>query len=194
MKTIKRTTKFSIAIPFFLALISCRSEKVETVQSLTQNKEAVSAITPTPVALPKAVSLKLASGEELKVRLAISIEEQTQGLSGLKDADFQNDEAMLFFYTEDSDRMFWMPDTYFNLEIYFLDKDLTILAVERDVPFHPTRNVPPKIPTTKVHYCRHVLEIKSSSPLAKKIKPGDKLSWTGVPTLWEIEAGIRSRQ
>jgi hypothetical protein len=190
MKILKSLTKFSISLFLFLALISCQSEKVETKPTLTQNIGPISTAKPTNIPLPKSGTIKLPSGESLRVRLAITMEEQTQGLSGIKDNDFQNDEAMLFFYKDDADRLFWMPDTYFNLDIFFLEKDLTVVGIDRDVPFHPGRNTPPKIATTKVHYCRHVLELKSASPLAKKIKPGDKLSWTSSPSLWEIEANI----
>ena len=96
MKFLKSLTKFSISLFLFLALISCQSEKVETKPSLTQNKGPISASKIHNIPLPKSGTIKLPSGESLRVRLAISMEEQTQGLSGIKDIEFENDEAMLW--------------------------------------------------------------------------------------------------
>lgn len=139
----------------------------------------------------KAISLKLSSNEVLKTYIAATNEEQTLGLSGIQDKEFEVNEAMLFYYKNDDDRMFWMPDTYFDLDIFFLDSKFTVLAVERDVPFHPGRSHSPKIPITKQIFCRHVLEIKSKSSLAKKLKPGHRLTWQGPLSQWEIESSIR---
>lgn len=121
------------------------------------------------------ITLKLPMGSEVSTYVAMSERLKTQGLSGVKSKEFSNDQAMIFFYKEDGPRNFWMPDTYFNLEIFFLDKDLKILSVERDVPFHPGRVEPPRIFRTKTHYSRYVLEMKSSSDLAKKLRPGQTL-------------------
>ena len=39
----------------------------------------------------------------------------------VREADFENDEGKLFFYLSYSTRTFWMPNTYFNLDIIYLD-------------------------------------------------------------------------
>ncbi len=185
---------FNTSFIIFLLFLGCNTQSVEQKAPLTQDKPVATTQKTTVAELSRDAKMKLPTGEELRVRLAITQAEQTIGLSGTQSKDWADDQAMLFFYAEDGDRMFWMPDTYFDLEIYFLDKDMTVLSVERNVPCHPGRSVPPKIAQTKVHYSRHVLEIKSSSPLAKKIKPGDKLSWQSTPTPWEIESSIRLNQ
>jgi len=137
--------------------------------------------------------IKLKSGKRLKITLAISPEEVTRGLSGVQDKDYGDDQGMLFFTLTDQYRRFWMPDTYFDLDIFFLDKNLKVLDVDRNVPHHPGMDQSKQeIATTRVIYCRHVLEIKSSSPLAKEIKPGDQLNWVSQPTLLQIESSIRS--
>ncbi|MDA9189620.1 DUF192 domain-containing protein [bacterium] len=104
-----------------------------------------------------------------------SLENQTRGLSGVKDKDFKEDQAMLFFYSQDSIRSFWMPDTYFNLDIIFLDKDFQILYISKNVKAHPGRSEPPAIAVTKKVYCRHVLEVRADSKITKDLKKGDKL-------------------
>lgn len=142
--------------------------------------------------LPK--SWKAPSGEAIKLRLAITAMEQTQGLSGVKPTVFSDNEAMLFYYETDAEKSFWMPDTYFDLDIYFLDKDYMVIDVERNVKHHPTRQTPPPIATTRRIYARHVLEMKASSPLSKKIKVGQKFNWEQPQCRWEIESKIRQKK
>lgn len=138
--------------------------------------------------------LELPSGEKLTTYLAISDEQQTLGLSGTKTDEFDNDEAMLFFNLVDSLRQFWMPETYFNLDIIFLNKDLYVLDIDRNVKHFEKRQPDHLIPRAKAVVCRHVLEVRSDSPLAKKIQPGMMLKWTSEPSLSQIESKIRSPQ
>lgn len=145
--------------------------------------------------LPSVGEITLPSGKKLKTWLAITQEEQTKGLSGTRNQDFSENESMLFFFTADSWRSFWMPDTYFDLDIFFLDKNLKILDIERNVKHHlgwSEKKV--KIARTRNIWARHVLEIKSSSPMAKEIKNGDQLTWQGTLTLDQIELKIRQQR
>jgi uncharacterized membrane protein (UPF0127 family) len=57
----------------------------------------------------------------IKTKLAFTPSEQEQGLSGIRPENFNNDQGMLFFYLEDGEKLFWMPDTYFNLDLFYLD-------------------------------------------------------------------------
>jgi len=137
------------------------------------------------------VEFQAAGAQKISVVLAITPEEMTQGLSNVRDNEMADDQGMLFFYLEDGARRFWMPDTYINLDIFFLSKDFVVLDVARDVPAHAGRNEPPAIAVTQTVNCRHVLELKSSSKLAKEIKQGDKLKWTSSPGPDETESKIR---
>ena len=65
-----------------------------------------------------------------------------------------------------------MPDTWFDLDIFFLNENLTVTALERALPHHPGRKMPPPIAQTSSHFCRHVLELKSGTALSKKIVVG----------------------
>lgn len=113
-------------------------------------------------------------GDKIKLRMALTPEAQSKGLSGVKPQEFGEDEGMLFVYEKSGPRRFWMPDTYFNLDIYFLDAQYIVVAVEKNVPFHPGRQEPPLIYQTKTYEAQHVLEMKSSSKISKKIKKGDR--------------------
>ncbi len=130
------------------------------------------------------------SGQRIKIYLALSDRNQSQGLSGVRAKEFSDDEGMLFFNTNYQPRSFWMPNTYFNLDIFFLNKDLRVANVERNVPHHPGMSEPPAIYRTNTYKCWHVLELKHSS-LSKQIVSGSKLIWTSSPDLTQIELNIR---
>ena len=133
------------------------------------------------------LSLQLPTGEVVVARLATSARERSQGLSGVAAKNFRDNEGMFFFYPADGWKRFWMPNTYFDLDIFFLDKNLVVTALERGLPHHPGKRVPPPIAQTKKHFCRHVLELKSKSPIAKKIRRGTRLKVLPPPSLWQIK-------
>jgi uncharacterized membrane protein (UPF0127 family) len=143
--------KFGIIPLFLLLFASCRSHPFHDYSKGT---------------------LSLPTGEKMTVYIADSDEKQERGLSGIQPENFKNAEAMLFPSDKDRVRQFWMPETFMDLDIFFLTKDYYVLDIERDFPHFPQKGPRSQIPMTRAVFSRHVLEIKSSSPLAKKIKPG----------------------
>ncbi len=127
--------------------------------------------------------ITLPSGKKLKVYMAINDQQQQMGLSHIKDSEFADNDTMIFMDKRYSSRQFWMPDTHFNLDIIFLNEDLYVLDIHRNLKHYPKSGPREKIPLSKKVYCQHVLEIKSSSPLAKEIKPGMILNWTSSKNL-----------
>jgi uncharacterized membrane protein (UPF0127 family) len=164
-----------LVLVFAAMLLSCSEKNYPSVDKLPRNAE-----------------LTLFSGRQLKIDLALSVSEQRRGVSGIKDKDFANDRGILFVYWGYAQRQFWMPDTYFDLDIFFLDKDLKILEVERNVPHYPGRQNPSKIPRTKKVLSAHVLEMKSDSTLAKELKPGHTLKWSAKLPLKTYEKVMRA--
>jgi len=122
----------------------------------------------------------------LTLRLAITRDEHQKGLSGLKPHEFKENEGMLFINESMDERKFWMPDTYFNLDIIFLDKNLKIVGIEKNVPFHPGFIEPPVIFKTKSYIAQYILETKAGAPFSKNLKIGDVLKWKGPSALSEI--------
>jgi len=135
--------------------------------------------------------MQLPTKEKLKTKVVFNEEDHTRGLSGIPSSQYQYDQGMLFYYFKDNFRRFWMPDTYFDLDIFFLDKDFKILDVQRNVTHHPGRSEPPPIVRTRTVKCRHILELRADSTLAKKLKIGDKLSWESSPSPEQIKPGTR---
>jgi len=137
------------------------------------------------------IELRTPAGQKIESRVAITPKEQEQGLSGIADSDFKDNEGMLFYYLNDDEKNFWMPDTYFDLDLFYMDKDLKILDIVRKLPHHVGRANPESIPRARPVWCRHTLEMKSSSPLAQTLKIGDQLTWTGKLSPAEAEAILR---
>lgn len=138
------------------------------------------------------VLLETPQGTTLKTQLAITLDQQARGLSGIQDQDFADDQAMLFLYDHEGVREFWMPDTYFNLDIFYLDRSLRVIDVERNVPAHPGMREP--IPRARPVRSWHVLELKASSPHARSLRIGDQLKWMGSDELDEIISNIHLLQ
>ena len=115
---------------------------------------------------------------------------KNKGVSGFAN-QFKKDEGLLFFYSKKGERSFWMPDTYFPLDIFYLDKNLKILDIVRNLPSHPGFHEPPPIPRARTVISFHVLEMRSDSPLAKKLNHGDQLHWIAPISLSEIELKTR---
>jgi uncharacterized membrane protein (UPF0127 family) len=135
--------------------------------------------------------MKNPSGNTVDVRLALTRAEHTQGLSGLKASEFKDSMGMLFVNPEMGARRFWMPDTFFNLDIIFLDKDLKVVAIESDVPAHPGMKEPPEIYKTGTYYAQFILETKAGAAFGKKLKKNDQLKFTGSASLSEIALKTR---
>lgn len=167
-----------LTLALLFVIFACQSESRKALE--TQN-------------LLKSVELLTPTGEIIQTTLAITPEEQEQGLSGTKPENFADNQGMLFFYLQDEDRHFWMPDTYFDLDLFYLDKDLKVIDIIRKLPFYIGRLNPDLIPRARGVWCRHTLEMKSSSPMAQKIKLGDVLQWRGSLSLKDSEALIRKK-
>ena len=58
-----------------------------------------------------------------------------------------------------------------------MNEDFYILDIHRGLKHNPKSRDKVEPTYSKVVFCQHVLELKSSSPLAKKLRPGMILKW-----------------
>lgn len=116
-----------------------------------------------------------AQGHSVMTYLAITPSEQEQGLSGIKENDFSEKEGMLFYYPQAGIKHFWMPDTYFNLDLIYLDLNFKVIDIVRNLAHHKGRANSELIPRARGVWSNHVLEMKSSSKIAREIQIGDQL-------------------
>jgi uncharacterized membrane protein (UPF0127 family) len=139
----------------------------------------------------KSLELQTPAGELIQTSLVYMPKDMEQGLSGVKPENFSDNQGMLFFYLNDQEMHFWMPDTYFDLDLFFLDKDLKILDIIRKLPFYVGRANPDLIPKARGTWGRYVLEMKATSPVSAKLKIGDQLQWKSSLNLQETEERIK---
>jgi uncharacterized protein len=133
-------------------------------------------------------------GQEIKVTMVTTDQDQQKGLSGTRSENFGEDEGMLFFNLEDAPRAFWMPDTYFDLDIFFLNDQFKVIDVDRKVPHYIGYENQDRIPRARTVYARHVFEMKASSKIAQDLKVGDQLQWKFEVSPSQIESKIRQPQ
>lgn len=119
---------------------------------------------------------KTSSDELIKLSVADEEKEHNLGLSFVQPEDFGEDEGKIFLYQKDEYRTFWMKNTFFDLDIFYLDKDFKVLNVVRDLPYYEG-SISSQIPRAPSIKSRHVLEMKSSSPIADSIHIGEQLRW-----------------
>lgn len=139
----------------------------------------------------RTLELKTPQGDVIKTSLVYLPKDMEQGLSGVKPENFEENQGMFFFYLEDGDKHFWMPDTYFDLDLIFLDKDLKVLDIIRKLPHYIGRNNQEMIPRARGVWSRHVLEMKATSAIAARLKIGDQLVWKSSLTLPQTEEKIK---
>jgi uncharacterized membrane protein (UPF0127 family) len=79
------------------------------------------------------------------------------------------DQGMLFSWTDESERAFWMRNTCIPLDMLFISKDLTILGIVEQVP--PMNEAARGIPCPAAH----VLELNAGWARRHGLEPGQKI-------------------
>lgn len=138
--------------------------------------------------------LSIGGKQKVYVQLAINNSDQVKGLSGVKPEQLKDEQGMLFVYKNMGPRSFWMPDTYMDLDLFYLDQNFTVVEIFRNLKKHPGMDEPPKIPRAPTYYAWHVLELKSSSPLAKQIRQFQQLIWIPGQNLPKILRDTRPQK
>jgi uncharacterized membrane protein (UPF0127 family) len=119
--------------------------------------------------LDKAI-LTFGKNNSIPVYILKTTKDKNIGFSGRKPEDFKENEGLLFYYKKTKPRSFWMPNTFFNLDIIFLDKNFKIIEIVRNLnhfPRWPINNKEHLVPKTKWITSRYILEIKSKTKLSK---------------------------
>ncbi|WP_371747894.1 DUF192 domain-containing protein [Hahella aquimaris] len=102
---------------------------------------------------------------------------------------FPSHQGLLFYYNTFQLRAFWTAETYFNLDIIFLDDSYVVTAIERNVPNYRYSEPAEPRPRTGLHPCRFILELVAGRSKELNLQVGDRLRWT-VPE--EIETFLLS--
>ncbi len=108
------------------------------------------------------------AGQNIKVILALTEDEQTKGLS-VKDKLNEN-EGMLFVFDQIGKHNFWMKDMNFSIDIIWLGEDMKVVYVKENV--HPEtypETFGPEISS------KYVLELVAGFSKKNNLKIGDSV-------------------
>lgn len=123
----------------------------------------------------------------IKVRLALTEADKKRGLSGKRETDFAEDEALFMVFFNNDQRSINMGDTHFNVDVFYLDDALKVVGLQRNLKAHPGKDEPPTIENSEWVHARHIMEMRSDSPYAGMIKKDMAVRWISKPTVKEIE-------
>lgn len=162
---------------FLVSIISGEQEKlwfnkiflyiflVSALFSCTPNWEKEEKIEP-KVILP--------DGFVIDVKLAVSENEKASGLMYV--SELPDNKGMFFINDYDSQNPFWMKNCLINLDIIFLDKNLTVMDISRNAPPCTSEPCPYYFPSKPYRY---VLEVRGNLSLEHHLNPDDKIVTVG---------------
>jgi len=120
-------------------------------------------------------ALSLPDCFKVKVELALTPAEQEKGLMFRNKLD--SDRGMLFVFKEGGEKNFWMKNTFVELDIIFLDKELKIIKVfHRVTPSKPEDLESESAQVSAPAFC--VLELAGGVARKHGLKPGARLKIT----------------
>ena len=124
--------------------------------------------------------------KKININAVTSFEKRKNGLSGVLPNSFNKNQGMLFVYPKSTTLSFWMIDTYFDLDIIYLDKGFKIIKITKSLPKHPGYSNNPPIARDTPIFGQFALELRADAILTNKLKVGDQLKWNGKKTLKEL--------
>jgi uncharacterized membrane protein (UPF0127 family) len=130
-----------------------------------------------PPAAPARVIVETAGGATLPVtvELARTDEERARGLMNRR--DLAPEAGMLFIFSENEPRAFWMKNTLLPLDMLFIDDGGRVVGlIERAEPL-TTSPRDPGVPS------RYVLEVNGGWASRHGVRPGDRVRFENVPRL-----------
>ncbi len=114
------------------------------------------------------------AGQEIKVDLAVTSIEQTQGLSGRKNLGLNK--GMLFVFSNSGKNLFWMKDMNFPIDIIWFTEDMKVDYIKKDAD--------PKLfpetygPGQGDKDAKYVLEVNAGFSDKNNLKVGDSVLFT----------------
>ena len=102
------------------------------------------------------------------VKAAESAGDQARGLGG--EASMPTDRGMLFVYTGDQQRCFWMKDMRFPIDMIWLDHSKAVTHVERNVS-------PSTYPNAFCYVGAYVVELNAGEAARSNLQTGQKITF-----------------
>lgn len=121
-------------------------------------------------------SLLFSTGQQLAVEIADELSEQVQGLAFRQ--SLEEGKGMLFTYDAKDERMFWMKDMRFDIDIVWI-VDGAIVGIESDIPAPKSSNQTPEIYVSPTEVDM-VLEVPAGYMHKQGIEVGAHINVTDV--------------
>ncbi len=115
----------------------------------------------------------LPDGTEIEIELAKTREQTERGLMFRENLD--ENKGMLFIFSKDENRYFWMKNTLIDLDIIFVDSKGKIVNIAEKVP-HSYIAAPEEEVATAEGFGKYVLEVNSGFSQKHNLKAGDRLN------------------
>lgn len=111
------------------------------------------------------------AGQNIKVDLANTLESRTKGLSGRQ--ELKENEGMLFVFDHEGLYPFWMKGMNFPIDIIWINKDLKVVYIKKDVS-------PLSYPETYTssENAKYILEVVAGFSEKNNLKVGDSVVFT----------------
>ncbi len=115
-------------------------------------------------------------GERYYVEIADTDETRTRGLM-FRD-ELADNRGMLFIFSRDEPRSFWMRNTRIALDIIYIDSQWQVVSIVHNARPCRSRQCP-SYPSTGP--ARYVLEVNAGHARRLDLQPGDQLSFGNLP-------------
>ena len=119
-------------------------------------------------------TIKMPDGFSVRAEIADTPQKAEKGLM-FRDA-LDDDKGMIFTFDKEDKRIFWMKNTYVNLDIIFITADKKISAIWEYVP-RSYKNTPEENVALAAGYAKYVLELPAGTARKQNLKEGDTLTF-----------------
>jgi len=106
----------------------------------------------------------------LDIEIADNDDERMQGL--MYRQSLQENAGMLFIFTNEEPRSFWMKNTFISLDIIYINSKKEIVSIQKYTQPKSTYPIPSEKPAM------YVLEVNAGFTDKNKINPGDKIDFS----------------
>jgi uncharacterized protein len=166
-----------ILIVLALLLAGCASDLSGT-KATAQSSETTSTSTQAASGAPelRLVTIDASNGEKVKVRVEIADNALGHAIGLMYRKSLPEDQGMLFVYTDEAKRSFWMKNTFIPLSVAFMDSHGRIVDIQNMKPVGEEQSVPDtKLPRyVSAEPAQYALEVNQGFFEEHGVKVGDK--------------------
>ncbi|MDR9364066.1 MAG: DUF192 domain-containing protein [Balneolaceae bacterium] len=108
------------------------------------------------------------------IEVAVADDNQSRSEGLMNVTELPSDSGMLFIFTNNQPRSFWMANTPLPLDIMFVNSELEIVRIHRNTQPYSQESIQSEVPA------RFVVEVNAGYTLEHDIREGMKIAIEGV--------------